>query len=223
MHALVTGGGGFLGRYICEMLIARGDRVRSYSRGDYPELRDLGVEVMRGDLSDRLAVYQACEGIDCVFHVASNPGIGMRWSRYRKVNIKGTLNVIYGCLNLNVPRLVYTSSPSVVFAGEDHEGENESLPYGLDWLEMHQGHYSRSKAVAEEMVLLFNESPKLKTCALRPHLIWGPRDQHLIPRLIARAKSKRLRRIGDGTQQGRHDLCGECCRCASTSRRCPRG
>lgn len=198
MHTLVTGGGGFLGRYICEMLLARGDKVRSFSRGAYPDLEKLGVEVVRGDIKNRSEVYTACEDIDCVFHAASNPGVGMRWKEYQKVNFHGTMNVVYACLEKKVSRLVYTSSPSVVFAGEDHEGVDESIPYGTDWLELHRGHYSRTKAAAEEFVLLFNKVPDLNTCALRPHLIWGPRDQHLIPRLIARAKSGRLRRVGEG-------------------------
>jgi nucleoside-diphosphate-sugar epimerase len=58
-------------------------------------------------------------------------------------------------------------------------------------------HYSETKAIAETYVLAENNG-ELHTCALRPHLIWGPRDNHLIPRLIARAKAGRLRRVGDG-------------------------
>ncbi|MCH7753021.1 MAG: NAD-dependent epimerase/dehydratase family protein, partial [Planctomycetes bacterium] len=98
-------------------------------------------------------------------------------------------------------RRTLTSSPSAVFAGEDQCGIDESAPYAAPWLEKHGGHYSRSKALAEQQVLLANESGRLTTCALRPHLIWGPRDQHLIPRLIARARSGRLRRVGDGTNR----------------------
>jgi nucleoside-diphosphate-sugar epimerase len=93
---------------------------------------------------------------------------------------------------------VYTSSPSATFAGVDQRGVDESAPLAFEWLEQHDAHYSASKAAAEMHVLASN-APALRTCALRPHLIWGPRDAHLIPRLIDRARRGRLRRVGDGT------------------------
>jgi nucleoside-diphosphate-sugar epimerase len=198
MHALVTGGGGFLGRYIVEALLARGDRVSSFGRGDYPQLRAQGVEVVRGDLCDRIAVAAACRDMDCVFHVAAMPGISMRAGVYDEVNRVGTENVLSACRAAGVPRMIYTSSPSVVFAGVDQCGIDESTPYDFRWLEANRAYYSLSKARAEQAVLTANSSG-LQTCALRPHLIWGPGDTHLIPRLIARARSGRLRRVGGGT------------------------
>jgi nucleoside-diphosphate-sugar epimerase len=198
MRALVTGGGGFLGGYVVEALLARGDTVRSFGRGDYPELRAQGVEVVRGDVCDPAAVADACRGMDCVFHVAAMPGISMRARMYDEVNRAGTEIVLAACRAASVSRLVYTSSPSVVFAGEDQCGVDESTPYGFDWLARHRAYYSLSKARAEEAVLAAN-GDNLRTCALRPHLIWGPGDTHLIPRLIARARSGRLRRVGDGS------------------------
>ena len=198
MHALVTGGGGFLGRYIVEQLLDRGDRVRSFGRGAYPELEALGVEVVRGDIQDREAVAAACEGIDCVFHTAAIAGIGGPWERFRDINLYGTENVVEACRVNGVGRLIYTSSPSATYAGEEQCGVDEACGYDVEWLASHGAHYSRAKALGEQVVLAAN-SDALHTCAIRPHLIWGPRDQHLIPRLIARAKSGRLRRVGDGT------------------------
>jgi nucleoside-diphosphate-sugar epimerase len=201
MKALVTGGGGFLGRAIVEQLLVRGDSVRSFGRGDYPDLAMQGVQVVRGDIRDPAAVNEACQGMDTVFHAAAIAGIGGPWSRFYDANFVGTQNVIDTCRTHQVPRLVYTSSPSVTFAGHDQCGinEEEALP-DLNWLAANNCHYSRSKALAEAAVLTAN-SDQLATCALRPHLIWGPRDQHLIPRLIARAQSGRLRRVGDGTNK----------------------
>ncbi|QDS97713.1 NAD-dependent epimerase/dehydratase family protein [Adhaeretor mobilis] len=198
MHALVTGGGGFLGRYIVEQLIERGDQVRSFGRGEYPELSEAGIEVVRGDIANEIAVADACAGIDCVFHVAALPGVSMRAKPYYDVNLSGTLNVVAACREHDVSRLVYTSSPSVVFAGEDQAGIDETAPLALDWLREHRSYYSHSKALAEEHVT--NASGEhLRTCALRPHLIWGPRDGHLVPRLLDRARKGRLRRVGSGT------------------------
>jgi nucleoside-diphosphate-sugar epimerase len=198
MHALVTGGGGFLGGYIVEALLARGDRVRSFGRGDYPALAAQGVEVVRGDIRDSQALAKACAGIDCVFHAAALPGIGMDREAYRTMNQVGTELLLASCRRQGVARFVYTSSPSVVFAGRDQCGINESAPYDFGWMRANRAYYSESKACAEAAVLAANGCG-LKTCALRPHLIWGPGDTHLIPRLIARARSGRLRRVGDGT------------------------
>ncbi len=200
MNTLVTGGGGFLGRYICEQLVARGDRVRSFGRGAYPELEKLGVEVLRGDITDPNAVSAACQGAEAVFHVAARPGTSVQPQPYYQTNTQSTRNVIDACRQQGVSRLIYTSSPSVVFAGDNQENVNETTPLALDWLQQHRSYYSHSKALAEQKVLTANDE-QLRTCALRPHLIWGPRDQHLIPRLIARAKSGRLRRVGDGTNR----------------------
>jgi nucleoside-diphosphate-sugar epimerase len=197
MHALVTGGGGFLGRAIVEQLLARGDRVRNFSRSAYPELAALGVEVIHGDITDRNAIARACNGVDCVFHVAALSGVGVNWEPFEQTNVRGTENVIAACLKQGVRRLVYTSSPSVVFAGEDQCGVDESAPFDFAWMEQNAAHYSRSKALAEQTVLSAN-GRAMATCALRPHLLWGPRDNHLIPRLIERARSGKLRRVGDG-------------------------
>jgi nucleoside-diphosphate-sugar epimerase len=197
MHALVTGGGGFLGRAIVELLLDRGDQVRSLGRGAYPDLEALGVEVVRADLRDAASVADACQGIDCVFHTAALAGIWGTWNTYHQINVQGTLNVLAGCRQQQVPRLVYTSSPSVTFDGSDQCGCNEEAPYATCWL----AHYPHSKALAEQAVLTANGKHDLTTCALRPHLIWGPRDGHLVPRLIQRARSGRLRRVGCGTNR----------------------
>ena len=191
MKILVTGGGGFLGKAIVKRLINRGDHVRSFSRGHYPELHALGIDVQRGDLADRKAVMSAVKGYDAVFHVAAKPGIWGKYSAYHAANVTGTENVIEACLKTGVSKLVYTSSPSVVFGGEGMEGVNESAPYPKS----HPTHYLTTKAKAENMVLSAN-SRTLATVALRPHLIWGPGDPNFLPRLIERRKSGRLARLG---------------------------
>jgi nucleoside-diphosphate-sugar epimerase len=198
MHALVTGGGGFLGGYIIDALLARGDRVRSFGRGDYPGLAAQGVEVVRGDIRDNEVLSRACAGVDCVFHAAALPGIGMDREAYRSVNQLGTELLLANGRRHGVQRVVFTSSPSVVFAGCNQCGVDESAPYDFGWMRANRAYYSETKAYAEQAVLAAN-GDKLRTCALRPHLVWGPGDTHLIPRLIARARSGRLWRVGDGT------------------------
>jgi len=129
--------------------------------------------------------------MDLVFHVAAKPGIWGDYSEYYQTNVTGTGNVISACLKHRVARLVYTSSPSVVFNGTDMEGVDESAPYPARF----HAHYPKTKALAEQLVV--DAAGKgLLTIILRPHLIWGPRDNHLVPRIIKRAK--RLVRVGNG-------------------------
>jgi len=190
-RVLVTGGGGFLGRAVVERLVNRGDQVRSLSRSVYPELTAMKVEQIRGDISDPDAVDRACTGMDQVFHVAAKPGVWGDYSIYYRTNFTGTENIVNACRRHGISRLIYTSSPSVVFNGTDMEGVNESVPYP----DTFHTPYQKTKAMAERLVLNA-AGADLKTIALRPHLIWGPRDNHLVPRILDRAG--RLRKVGNG-------------------------
>lgn len=191
VKALVTGGGGFLGGVVVRQLIERGDEVCSFSRGEHPELAQLGVEQFRGDLAEREALLRAAAGCDIIFHVAAKAGIWGRYQEFFQVNVIGTENVLAACRANRIQRLVYTSSPSVVFNGRDCEGSDESLPYPAHF----EAPYPRTKAQAEQLILAA-DSPSLATVSLRPHLIWGPGDNHLVPRIVDKARSGRLRRIG---------------------------
>ena len=192
MKVLVTGGGGFLGGAILRELLRDGHQVRSVSRGSYPSLEKLGVEVLQGDVADAVRVQEACRDCELVFHVAAKAGIWGKYGDYYESNVKGTENVIEGCRREGISRLVFTSSPSVIFDGEDMEGVDERVPYP----KRYKAAYPHTKAVAEQLVLKANDET-LSTVALRPHLVWGPGDTHLIPGIVARGRTGRLRRIGN--------------------------
>ena len=193
MKTLVTGGGGFLGRAIVEQLLQRGDEVTVFSRGAYPELGEAGARLVRGDIKNLEAITRVCEGIDTVFHVAAKAGLWGDWDSFYNVNVTGTENVITACHTHRIPRLIYTSSPSVIFDGKDQCGVDETYPYPTRY----ENPYPHTKALGEQRVLEAN-STSLQTTSLRPHLIFGPRDNHLLPSLLARAREGKVPQIGDG-------------------------
>ena len=191
MIILVTGGGGFLGTAIVRKLRQQGHQVRSYSRRHYSHLEQLDVQQFSGDLTEVNTLKNAVSGCDIVYHVAAKAGIWGDYADYYQANVVGTENVIRACRDCGVSKLVYTSSPSVIFNGESMEGVDESQPYP----DHYETAYPQTKALAEQRVIAAN-GESLATVSLRPHLIWGPGDNHLTPRIIEGGRRGKLRRIG---------------------------
>ena len=197
MRVLVTGGGGFLGQALCRTLLARGHAVTSFSRSHHPALDALGVSQLQGDLADSAAVRRALSaGFDAVLHNAAKAGTWGSYASYHSANVVGTGNVIAACRAAGIGKLVHTSTPSVTHrAGHPVEGGTaDNVPYG----ERFKAHYATTKTLAERAVLAANDE-MLATVALRPRLIWGPGDTQILPRLVARARSGRVRLVGGGT------------------------
>lgn len=192
--ALVTGGGGFVGKAIAIRLLDLGVATRVIGRHHYPEIEAAGGQCLVGDISWPQIMTEAASGVDIVFHVAALAGIWGPWQAYYRTNVLGTKKVLEGCQRNKVAMLVHTSTPSVVFDRADIRGGDERLGYARTPL----CHYARSKILAEKMVLAAN-SDGLRTCALRPHLIFGPGDPHLLPRLLASGRKKQLKMVGDGS------------------------
>ena len=185
---LVVGGNGFLGHAIVTKLLRRGERVRVLCRGDI----NLPIEHHRGDIRHWETVLAACRGCDTVFHTAALPAIYVHWSPFYETNVLGTRHVIDACLECGVKKLIYTSSSSVTCDTTPQANFDESAPYPTRWL----AHYPHTKAIAEKMVL---DTTGILRCSLRPHLIWGTGDRQLLPRLVERARSGKLVRVGDGS------------------------
>src|SRR5476649_440856 len=191
MNTLVTGGTGFLGRRLVERLLAGGRRVTVLARSPAPDLEARGVRFLRASLDDTEAVRAACAGIESVFHVAAKVGVWGRYDDFFRTNVLGTRALLDGCRAHGVQRLVHTSTPSVVYNGHDLAGVDESLPLTKDC----PSPYPITKALAEAEVLAANAAG-FRTIALRPHLIWGRGDPHLVPRILAQARAGRLSMIG---------------------------
>jgi nucleoside-diphosphate-sugar epimerase len=192
-RVLVTGGGGFVGKAITTLLLERGLEVVVVGRNHYADLDKPNVTLAKGDIRDQNFLIDVSRGCDTIFHVAAKAGIWGSRDEYYGINVTGTENVIAACRANNIPRLVYTSTPSVVFSSGDLCGVDESTPYAEKFLCA----YAETKVLAEMAVLRAN-SDRLRTTALRPHLIWGPGDTNLLPRLIERGRKGLLKRVGRG-------------------------
>ena len=128
-----------------------------------------------------------------MFHVAAKTDYWGSWESFYQPNVVGTRNVIEACRQQQVPKLIHTSTPSVVANDRSRAGEDESLPYPSSY----ESFYPHTKAIAEKMVTEANGS-QLLTVSLRPHVVFGPRDRHIIPRIINRARAGQLLWVGDG-------------------------
>jgi nucleoside-diphosphate-sugar epimerase len=196
MNVLVTGGGGFLGSHLACRLHEMGHRVSILGRRRYSNLPE-GIIQHQVDLRDSRAVSEACREQDSVFHAGALPGVWGAKKDFYQTNVYGTRHVIEGCLEREVRKLVFTSSPSVIYNQADMENVDESTPYPSEYL----SDYPKTKALAEQEVIAANGKQGLLTVSLRPHLIWGPGDPHLVPRIIDRAKKGKLIRVGEGTNR----------------------
>jgi len=191
MKVLVTGGGGFIGLALVRRLVELGFDVSTFSRKIYPEHEKSGVNIFQGDLANLEEFEKACKGNEVVFHVAAKAGIWGSYKKFYQPNVKGTENVIRACIKNRVQKLIFTSSASVIFDNSHLEGVDESMEYP----EKPVSNYTATKAMAEQLVLNAN-SNSFTTISLRPHLVWGPGDTQLIPGILKRAKTGRLRKIG---------------------------
>jgi len=190
---LLTGATGFLGSHLLARLRATGRPITIVSRSPRPELAAQGIRVVVGQLHDPVVCADAVRGAATVFHVAARVGVWGAYEDFFRDNVLATRALLAAARAAGVARFVHTSTPSVVYNGYDLAGADESLPLTTSC----PSPYPLTKAIAEREVLAANTS-EFRTCALRPHLIWGIGDPHLVPRILARAAAGRLRIVGRG-------------------------
>jgi 2-alkyl-3-oxoalkanoate reductase len=194
MNILVTGGTGFLGLHLTKALLAQHHHVRILGR-DFTRVASLiaaGATPVLADLRDEMAVRHACQGVDIVYHVGALSAAWGKRADFYAINVSGTQSVIVGCQQCGVRRLIYISSPSVVFDGKDQYNVTENIPYPRRFASV----YSLTKKLGEDLVNAASGS--LNTVIIRPKAIFGPGDRTLLPQLIAAARHRRLPQIGDG-------------------------
>ena len=193
-RVLVTGGSGVVGGAAARALRSAGHDVVCLQRGPLPAgLAALGVIEARGDITNAASVAQAMQGIDAVVHAAARVDITGPWEEFERINVQGTRTVLSAAQGAGVERFVFVSSPSVAHVGHALVGATAEPAEP----EAARGDYSRSKAMAEVMVLGADRDG-FAALAVRPHLVWGPGDTQLTARIIERARAGRLVTVGSG-------------------------
>lgn len=191
MRVLVTGAGGFLGRAVVRRLNEAGHAVVALVHAS-----DAGVpadiERRSGDVVNLDAMAQAVAGCDAVVHCAACITPFGRIDDYYDINVRGTDNLLAACEIAGVRKFVFTSCAGVVLDRGDLNGvsETQRMPARAPTP------YLATKAIAERHALAAN-APDFATVALRPHLLWGPGESTLLPRLASLAKAGKLRLFGE--------------------------
>jgi nucleoside-diphosphate-sugar epimerase len=191
MKVLVTGAGGFLGGEIARLLVSEGHEVVNLSRNHYVELDTYQIPTLKCDLANKEFV--DLTGFEAVIHCAAVAGVWGKKASFYDTNYHGALHLFDMAKKAGVKYFVYTSTPSVVFGKEDIIWGDEKLPYP----DRFYTYYAHSKALAEKYILE-NSDHEMESVAIRPHLIWGKGDPHIIPRLVKKARKGELKRVGNG-------------------------
>lgn len=195
MKILITGATGFLGAHLATALLAHGHQLTLLGR-DFSTVQPqiaAGAIPLALDLRERSAIIRACAGQDLIYHVGALSTAWGKWSEFYATNVEGMRAVVDGALQHDVGRLIYVSSPSVIFDGGDHANITEAQPYPKRFTSP----YAATKKIGEDLVNAAHQQG-LATVIIRPKAIFGPGDRALLPRLIDRARQKRLPQIGAG-------------------------
>ncbi|MDR2353462.1 MAG: NAD-dependent epimerase/dehydratase family protein [Deltaproteobacteria bacterium] len=199
MRILLTGASGFLGGRIAELLLLKGHELILYTRRLVPELSERCQQFI-GEFSDETMLGKALQGAEAVIHCAGKTGLSGNFKEYYSSNTLLTTKLLDASKeSASIRHFVYTSTPSVVHQGESLLNVNESAPY----MDNKNYGYSYTKMLAEKTVLEANRKD-FKTLALRPHLIWGPKDPHFLPVLFQKAKDGKLFYFSGGPYQVSH-------------------
>jgi nucleoside-diphosphate-sugar epimerase len=205
---VVTGGSGFVGQRLVEMLVERGcQRVISFDIAPKPKdaSSDPKITYIQGDITKIDVVENVCKDVEVVFHIAALVGPYHPTEAYVKVNYEGSLNILNTCKKHGIKRIVMSSSPSTRFPYPDPNvnGLREDELFNVNG-----GHYAKqflqpyaeTKALGEKAILdaCGTKEDDLLTIAVAPHQVYGKRDSLFLPNLLEAGGSGKLRIFGDG-------------------------
>jgi nucleoside-diphosphate-sugar epimerase len=199
-RALVTGATGLLGSHIAERLIARGQLVRALVRpsSDTRFLESLGVETIRGDLTDRSMCIRAVRGVEVVYHSAAKVGDWGPWKEFQAACVDSTGHLAEASLAARVTRFVHISSTSAY--GHPPEGGppvDESAALGQNLWPLWD-YYTRSKVESERLLWGIARNRGLPLTVIRASWLYGERDRTTVARLVDRLRRGGLPLIGPG-------------------------
>jgi len=198
MKIVITGGLGFVGNQVARQLARNFPNAKitavGRSSAAAPSKIFKNLEYVSSDLTYKNLSFSWLKGVDCVFHVAAKAGIGGCFNDYYQANFTATQGLLNASKEYGVRQFIYTSTPSVVFTNQNIQGGNESLPY----IQSKISPYAYTKAKAEKLVLESNCPGEFQALALRPHLIWGKEDPHLLPRILQKHRNNKLKIVGSG-------------------------
>jgi UDP-glucose 4-epimerase len=203
---LVTGGAGFIGSHLTDALLGCGLTVRVLDNFHTGSRQNLNphAQLVEADIRERAAMEPAFAGVDCVFHTAALPRVGLSIERPLEthlVNVVGTLNVLLAARAAGVRRVVYSGSSSVY-------GEQPRLPLSESMTPNPLSPYALQKLMGEEYVRMFHRLYGLGALVLRYFSVYGPRMDlqgayaTVIGAFIrARREGRPLEIRGDGEQR----------------------
>jgi nucleoside-diphosphate-sugar epimerase len=191
--AFVTGGSGFVGGRLIEVLRARGVPVVALARSDSSSQRvaELGATPQRGDLDDTAALEAGMRGCDVAFHCAAHTDQFDPVEVHMRITTRGTEHVIAAAKATGVKRLVHVGTEAVLADGHPIVRADETRPLPKKPL----GAYPLTKGLAEQAVLA---ATGLETVVVRPRFVWGKGDTNLLPEFIDAVRGKKFAWIGDG-------------------------
>jgi nucleoside-diphosphate-sugar epimerase len=179
MRVFITGASGFVGSHASERLVAAGHEVLAMARSDRSAaaVARFGAAPVRCSLDDVAAEH--LEGVDAVVHCAAFVEEYGTREQFRAVNVEGTQRLLDAARAAGVRRFVHIGTEAALFDGADLLDVDETRPYP----ERQRFLYSESKAEAERRVLAASGGG-LETVSLRPRLVWGPRDNSVLPAVL---------------------------------------
>ncbi|MBA2542990.1 MAG: NAD-dependent epimerase/dehydratase family protein [Deltaproteobacteria bacterium] len=194
MQAFVTGGSGFVGKFLIVELVKRGVEVRALARSDKADaaVRAAGAEPVRGDLDDVEAARAAMAGCDVVYHAAAYTSEHGKLAEHMRPTVEGTRNMLAAAREAKVKRFVHVSTEAVLADGKPIVRADETVPYPAK----PAGPYPITKGLAERAVL--EAKGDLEVVIIRPRFIWGAGDTSLTPKLIESVKRGKFAWIGGG-------------------------
>lgn len=194
MKAFVTGGSGFVGKFLIAELVERGHEVKALARSDQAEaaVRAVGATPVRGDLAEVGAATAGMQGCDVVFHAAAFTSAKGKLAEHIPHTVDGTRNMLAAAVAAKVKRFIHVSTEAVLADGKPIVRADETVPYPRK----PAGPYPITKGMAERLVL--ERKRDLEVVIIRPRFIWGDGDTSLIPKLIEAVRDGKFAWIGGG-------------------------